>query len=32
MIYVSEAYLRYKTTSLVVNKKAVPASILKKMK
>lgn len=32
MIYVSEAYLRYKTTSLVVNKGAVPADIAKKLK
>ena len=31
MLYVSEAYIRYKTTSFVVNKGAVPSDILKKL-
>ena len=32
MLYVSEAYIRYKTTSFVVNKGAVPSDILKKLR
>lgn len=32
MVYVSEAFLRYKTTSLMVHKDAVPASITQKLK
>lgn len=29
--YASEAYVRYKTTSIVVNKKALPPAIVKKI-
>jgi hypothetical protein len=29
--YASEAYVRYKTTSIVVNKKALPPAIAKKI-
>ncbi len=32
MVYVSEAYLRYKTISIVVNRGAVPQELLKKLK
>jgi len=30
--YASESYVRYKTTSILVNKKVIPADILKKLK